>query len=730
MSLVALVALFGWVPVVLCLFMSLPPRRAVLVAYVAGWLILPATGIVISGLPNYTKVTAVAYGVVLGAVLFDMERLSQFRPRWFDLPILIWTLCPFASSISNDLGAYDGASGVLNQIIVWGIPYFIGRVYFRDLEDLRELVVALYLGGLFYIPFCLLELRIGGQLNSLVYGIGRWTGSKYGLYNPVVFLSNALEVGMWMTASSLAGAWLWVTGQAPRLGGLPAGPPVAALLVTAVLCHQTGALVLLAAGLALLLISRRLGRSWLIWLLILTPFVYVATRASGLWSGQQLVELSRTILNESRAGSLAFRLKNEDMLADRALQRPVLGWGGWGRNRVYNEAGRDLTVVDGLWVYILGVNGFVGLGSETLVLILPLVLLCLRTSGRDWSRDDLGAAAMLGVLLGLYQVDCLVNAMLNPIYVLIAGALMGLRIPNVARPPLLEVATAIETYQALALDGGGQTPTEATRRRHAEALGAADQDLEWTLWATEQSAMVADDGEALVIGLIQEELELVRRLRAAGLDSEAISAYQRALDRGERLLSHLAKTPLVPRVGAGPGESGEPVQAESIAACWERAIVLWKRFDAIAPGIPEIRAAWAEACNNLAWRLALDPTSDPDELERARDLARTAVTLSPDQFSHWNTLALALVRCHDLAEAAEALDQSSRLIGTPSPFNLYVSAIIRAHRGDRSAAHEALRLADSLALHLTPAARADLQALRSEAVDGLETRAAPEEIPY
>lgn len=725
MSLIALIALFGWIPVVLFLFTVLPPRRAVLVAYVAGWLILPSTSLPVPGLPNYTKVTAVAYAVLLGCILFDFDRLSAFRPQWFDLPMLVWCLCPFASSVSNGLGAYDGASAVLSQIITWGIPYFIGRLYFREIADLRELAMAIFVGGLAYVPFCLFELRMSGQLNGLVYGIHIWTGSKYGLYNAVVFMANALEVGMWMTAAALMGCWLWMTSNLPRLWNISPGKLVAVQMVMAVLCHQTGALLLLAAGLAFLWGARRTGSSLLIWILVLAPPGYMAVRAGNFWSGRELVDIARAVLNENRAGSLEFRLKNEDILAAKAIQRPVFGWGGWGRNRVYNDKGRDITVTDGLWIIVLGINGFVGLGSETMVMLLPIVLLIFRYPPRGWSRDDLGPAAVLAVLVVLFQIDCITNAMFNPIYVLAAGALVGLPIPNGPCPRADRTAMAELAYRAAVLEYV-QSVTGIERQRRAAVLEAAGQGLAQALQEAEESAVdsasVAETA-SLLLSLIQVDVGLADALRAVGLEAEAGAHYLRAIGRGERLLAYATGH------GAGPATIGDtddssgsrwdPTRPETIASCWTRAIGLWGRIEQIAPGCPEVRAYRADACNNLAWFLALDPTMPTHDLGRARELAATAVAIAPNNAGHWNTLALAYARAHDWDAAMRAIGHAVRLGGRPSPFDLYILAIARAHLGDREGARAAVDQADSL-LPRDRGSDADLQILRMSAIESLE----------
>ena len=56
-----------------------------------------------------------------------------------DIPVVVWCLVPMASSLTNGLGAYDGASFILQRVLMWGVPYFIGRLYFNDPQSLREL---------------------------------------------------------------------------------------------------------------------------------------------------------------------------------------------------------------------------------------------------------------------------------------------------------------------------------------------------------------------------------------------------------------------------------------------------------------------------------------------------------------------------------------------------------------------------------------------------------------
>src|SRR5215213_3754844 len=111
--------LFGWIPCVLLLFMLLPPRRAVVFSFLAAWLFLPMAGYSVHGLPDYTKMSATALGVLMGALIFDTDRILAFRPRWVDIPMILWCCSPAVSSYLNDLGLYDAMAEIVKQTIIW-----------------------------------------------------------------------------------------------------------------------------------------------------------------------------------------------------------------------------------------------------------------------------------------------------------------------------------------------------------------------------------------------------------------------------------------------------------------------------------------------------------------------------------------------------------------------------------------------------------------------------------
>jgi hypothetical protein len=425
-----------WIPAVLYIFMRFPPQRAVIVSFIVAWLYLPVVGIPLPGIPDLTKMSATCYGVLLATVLFDLGRIFSFRPGWLDLPMLIWCLCPLASSMTNGLGAYDGFSAALDQTVTWGVPYFLGRIYLNNLAGVRQLAIGVFVGGLSYVPLCLLEGRLSPQLHRWVYGYHASAdflqSYRLGGYRPTVFMNHGLAVGAWMMAATLAGIWLWKTGVLKQLWDIPINWLVIVLLITFVLCRSTGAYALLVIGVVLMFTSKWLRTTLPMLLLIVSMCTYLYVNAmTETYFTDQLVSVMSKVFPEERVASAEFRFNNEEILADKARQRIVFGWGGYGRNRVYARDWKgdivDISVTDSLWIIAFGVNGIVGLSSLTASMLLPVAsLFVLRYPASSWSHRKVAPVAVLAVILTLYMLDCILNAMTNPIFALTSGGISGL----------------------------------------------------------------------------------------------------------------------------------------------------------------------------------------------------------------------------------------------------------------------------------------------------------------
>ena len=431
MNWLASFALYAWMPLVVVFFASLSPARAVLVSYLAGWLFLPVADFQLLGFFDYTKSTAVPLVVFLAVLVFDLKSLQRLRFTAFDIPVVVFCVAPLLSSLSNDLGLYDALSSLMYQTISWGLPYLSGRLYFSSAQGQRVLALGVFAGGLIYVPLCLWEVRMSPQLHATLYGFHQhdWTQTlRLGGYRPIVFMQHGLMLGLWMGAATIIGLALWLSGSMRKLWGMPLSILAPVLLATTVLCKSFGATVLVLAATLVLVAMRSLRTSLPMALLVCAPSTYVLLRTVGAWSGSGLTSLISQV-NSERAGSLSYRLEAEEMLRLKANEKPLLGWGGWGRSfvRLYDDPRRmDTVITDSLWILVFGKYGIVGLGSLLLCFFVPVVALWRRCPPRLWASPGATLSWSLALVLTVYALDNLVNAMENPVYFLIAGALCGL----------------------------------------------------------------------------------------------------------------------------------------------------------------------------------------------------------------------------------------------------------------------------------------------------------------
>lgn len=444
------ITIFGWPLVVLALFAVLPPRRAVIVGMLGAWLFLPMAGYPLPGLPDITKMSITCVTVFLGTMIFDAGRFARLRWSWADLAMVTWVLVPLLSAVSAGYGAYEGFSGILNQLVSWGMPYVIGRLYFSDLDGLRELAMGIFVGGLVYVPFVLFEARMSPQLHTWVYGFHQhvFAQSKRGEgWRPTVFMQHGLAVAMFMGTAAVCGVWLWTAGRVRTVrvigGAVPTWILAVGLFAVAAACKSSYALLLMLAGTGALLLSRALNtRVVLAGMLMIAP-LYVAARTVGGWDAQLLRDAA-SMIAPSRTDSFAMRLDSED-----TLWRWVQGELLFGHGRLGELTGKDSEnwgrfIPDGLWLIALGKNGMVGLAAMYGVLLLPSAVFLWRHRARELMRPDVAGATVLMLVLVLYAMDNLLNAMVNPIYLLAAGGLAACSAGAVAQSERRSLAVSTQ----------------------------------------------------------------------------------------------------------------------------------------------------------------------------------------------------------------------------------------------------------------------------------------------
>jgi hypothetical protein len=130
----------------------------------------------------------------------------SFRVHWIDAPVIIFCLWGATSSILHGKGLVGCLLAILENSILWGFPYVVGRVYFRDLESFRDLALGIVIGGLIYVPLCLIEIRVSPQLHIWIYGYHQHQfeqSIRFGGFRPTVFMQHGLAVAMWMVNATV-----------------------------------------------------------------------------------------------------------------------------------------------------------------------------------------------------------------------------------------------------------------------------------------------------------------------------------------------------------------------------------------------------------------------------------------------------------------------------------------------------------------------------------------------
>lgn len=409
------------------IFLFLPMRRAVIYAYCGLWMFLPIAALRLPGIPPLQKEGAVGLAVIIPLLLFYSDKLfQQYKLRWFDIPIALFGFfVPFTSAMLNDMGVEGAAYETINMLFLWVVPYFIGRTILGDELGVHALAVGLFYSALIYVPFAWWEMLMSPQLHNQLYGYHQheFQQTKRGWsYRPMVFMHHGLMTSMWLVAGSLCGCWLLYFKRLPWKFNIKPKYAVGFCVFTAAVSNSAGALLLMVFAACVLVATRRVNPKWIMVPLILVAPIYMGSRSMQVVTADDLTELVRPAA-EDRAASLNFRLKAEDAYVAKAMRRPVLGWGGGGRHRAKDPITRKQLPADGLWIIVLGKTGLVGLGCMLLTLLAIPILITQKQTRRVWRHPRFAAASVLTVLLCIYMIDNLLNAMVNPIYMLAAGSL-------------------------------------------------------------------------------------------------------------------------------------------------------------------------------------------------------------------------------------------------------------------------------------------------------------------
>lgn len=458
---ISMFAVLLWPLVVFWLFANCSPAGALTASILGAYLLLPQNySIELPAIPSLNKDSIPALAAVLAAgMMVQRQRLAGLAPgmvlpglwprsrvvRILFILMLVGAVATvltngdmlhYGSRILPALRLYDVASFLGNSLFTL-LPFLLARKYLAHPDAQRTVLVGLVVAGILYSLPALYEVRFSPQLSRDIYGYFPHDWRQHiraGGFRPVVFLHHGLWLAIFFCCSFLAAMALWRSGTGKsRMRWLAAS---AWLFMTLVLSKGVGALGIgLLLGAMILVLPIRLqviGAAVLAAILMTFPML----RGADMVPTETALEMARSV-DPAREASLRYRFDNEDMLLDKANQRPAFGWGGWGRNRVFDEEGRDISITDGYWVIVIGTRGWIGYLAEFGLLLVPMIFLGLR-----WKQMALTpATAGLTLVLSANMIDLIPNATVTPVTWLLAGALAGRlelgRINDTAAVPVL-----------------------------------------------------------------------------------------------------------------------------------------------------------------------------------------------------------------------------------------------------------------------------------------------------
>ncbi|WP_417733770.1 hypothetical protein [Roseovarius sp.] len=428
-----------WPLVTLAMFRRWPIERALIWSLLGAYMFLPPppAGFDFPLMPPLTKESLPSLAT-FAICLFYHGRQGRLLPRGrlAQALVFLFIFSPVATVLGNSepvfygsiglpaLGLKDMVALVLLQFILI-LPFLLARQILGTGRGLRELVGALFVGGLIYSLPMLLEVRLSPQLNIWVYGYFQHYFEQMirdGGFRPIVFMYHGLWVAFFtVMAITCAIALAREADGRRRLVLIGAAFYLGVVLV---LCKSLGSLIygIYLAPLALLLPVRMQVR--IAAAMALVAISYPVLKGAGFVPVDWLLEQAARASPE-RANSLQFRLDNEDILMERAGLKPFFGWGSWGRNHILNPyTGVMETVTDGRWIILIGIYGWVGYMAEFGLIALPIAMLWIN-SRRLGNRDLSPLLGPVALLLAVNLIDMLPNATLTPLTWLFAGTLLG-----------------------------------------------------------------------------------------------------------------------------------------------------------------------------------------------------------------------------------------------------------------------------------------------------------------
>ncbi len=427
-------ALMVWPLVTLFFFLTKEIRKAILFSLLGGYLFLPvAVKIDLPGLPALNKYTIATLSVLFCLKFIKNQRIGFLSLKGIPKVLFIMLLIsPFLTALTNKdpvgflpgLTMYDGLSNVFVSFVFMS-PFFLGRKFFSQQEDQLLLFKYIVLAALIYSIFILYEIRMSPQLHKMLYGFFPHSflqQVRNGGFRAVVFMGHGLWVGFFVSISVIAAAILWRLKI--QFISLKTSFILFFLLIVLVLSKTLASLIYAFAVIIALMMFSPKKQVKIALIMAIIVMSYPILSINKLFPHDTFLEVATTIGGAARTESLEFRFRNEKMLLEHAYEKPLFGWGGWGRNRIFNDQGKDVSVTDGKWILTFGVYGWFGLIAEFGLIFITIFLASRKLKYGHSSQEKLLISSH-ALLISIILIDQIPNASITPLYWLFIGSLFG-----------------------------------------------------------------------------------------------------------------------------------------------------------------------------------------------------------------------------------------------------------------------------------------------------------------
>ena len=370
----ALIALFAWPFVCAMLFSRLPVAKAAIWSLFGAAFLLPSSlSIDVPLLPSFDKMSITALATLLLCWTYGGQLPKPRRSGLLYLFAAGFVVSPILTSLTNSYeltavgksipGFYplDGVKFAGRNLLLL-VPMYIGSRFLATDYARSILLKTMPAVALFYSLPMLFEMRMSPQLHRWVYGYFPHESFAQQIrgsgFRPVVFFNHGLALATFVAVALVA--TLVLIRMRRRIFGQ--SPALAAAYLTGLLflCKSLGPVIYTVIFAPVVMFLR--PRAWVMIACAVSLFVcaYPFLRAHDL-SPLQAVSKVASAVSADRAASFEMRVRNEEALLAKANEKPWLGWGGWGRNRILDEwTGQDISVTDGGWIINYGGFGWWG----------------------------------------------------------------------------------------------------------------------------------------------------------------------------------------------------------------------------------------------------------------------------------------------------------------------------------------------------------------------------------